>query len=153
MSAAGDPTAEILLIEDNPGDVRLIQEAFRETGRPHHLRVAADGAHALAILRQPGAETSRSRPDLIILDLNLPGTDGRTVLRTLKADPALASIPVVVLTSSDDERDIRQAYAAGANCYVVKPLDLDHFLDTLGAIEQFWLITARLPARPEAAPS
>jgi CheY-like chemotaxis protein len=141
-------TPEILLVEDNPGDVRLIRLAFEETHLDARVRAVASGEAALAYLRRQGPFWDAPRPSLLILDLNLPGTGGREVLRQVKADPTLAAIPLVVLTSSDDERDVAAVYGAGANCYVVKPLDLDRFLDALGQIEQFWLTTARLPPAP-----
>ena len=137
---------EILLIEDNPGDVRLLQEAMRETNSRHHLRIAWDGEEAMAYLRQKGAYSSGARPDLIVLDLNLPKKDGREVLQEIKTDPSLRRIPVVVLTTSDAPYDVLQSYELHANCYVTKPANLSQLMQTVHSIEQFWLSTATLPS-------
>ena len=139
--------ARILLVEDNPGDVRLAQEAFRDARVPCELVVARDGVEALELLGQVPGGAEQELPDLILLDLNLPRQDGREVLAALKGDPAWRHIPVVVLTSSEAESDVRQAYDLQANCYVVKPMDLDRFLALMRAIEEFWLMTAKLPNR------
>jgi chemotaxis family two-component system response regulator Rcp1 len=136
---------EILLIEDNPGDVRLIQEALKENKVKNRLHVAQDGVEALDFLTQKGAFASVPRPDLILLDLNLPKKDGREVLSDIKADPNLKRIPVVVLTTSDDERDILASYNLHANAYVTKPLDLEQFLHIVRQIEGFWLTVVSLP--------
>jgi chemotaxis family two-component system response regulator Rcp1 len=136
---------EILLVEDNPGDVRLIQEALKENKVRNRLHVAQDGVEALDFLRQKGALADAPRPDLILLDLNLPKKDGREVLSDIKGDPDLKRIPVVVLTTSDDEYDILESYNLHANAYVTKPLDLDQFLKIVRQIEGFWLTVVSLP--------
>lgn len=137
---------EILLIEDSPGDVRLTKEALREGKVRNRLNVAVDGAEAMEFLRREGQFSDAPRPDLILLDLNLPRKDGREVLSEIKADPNLASIPVVVLTTSKDEEDVLRSYQLHANCYVTKPVDLEQFIKVVKAIEDFWLIVAKLPA-------
>jgi two-component system, chemotaxis family, response regulator Rcp1 len=136
---------EILLVEDNPGDVRLTREALREGKLHNNLRVVDDGVKALAYLRREGEYADAPRPDLILLDLNLPRMSGREVLEEIKADPKLASIPVVVLTSSQAEQDIVRAYELRANCYVTKPVDLDQFVSVVQSIEDFWFTVVRLP--------
>ena len=138
-------TVEILLVEDNPGDVRLTQEAFKEGKLTNRLSVVGDGAEALAFLRREGAYGQASRPDLILLDLNLPKKDGRQVLAELKADAGLKRIPVVVLTTSQAEADILKAYDLHANCYITKPVDLEQFLVVIRSIEEFWLSMVKLP--------
>ena len=135
----------ILLVEDNVGDARLVSEALRETGGECRLCHVADGLEALAFLRQQGAHEEASRPDLILLDLNLPRKSGREVLAEIKADDTLRRIPVVVLTSSQSDEDVLSVYSLNANCYVPKPVDLDQFLAAIRSIEQFWFKTARLP--------
>lgn len=137
---------EILLIEDSPGDVRLTREALREANVRNHLSIATDGVEALAILRREGAYAAAPRPDIILLDLNLPRKDGRQVLTEIKADERLRRIPIVVLTTSLDEEDVRRAYDLGANCYIAKPVDLDQFLVVIQAIESFWLTIVTLPS-------
>ncbi|MBI3049764.1 MAG: response regulator [Acidobacteria bacterium] len=142
----GDARAiEILLVEDNPGDVRLTQEALREAKVRNTLNVAWDGVEALTYLRKEGAYASVARPDLILLDLNLPRKDGREVLAEIKSDPALKRIPVVVLTTSQAEQDIVRAYDLHVNCYVTKPVDLDQFVHVVKSIEDFWLAIVKLP--------
>ena len=136
---------EILLVEDNPGDVRLTQEALRDAKVINHISVAMDGVEALALLRQAGEYATAPRPDLILLDLNLPKKDGREVLAEIKADAGLRSIPVVILTTSQAERDIVDMYGLHANCYVTKPVDLDQFLLITRSIEEFWLTVVTLP--------
>jgi two-component system, chemotaxis family, response regulator Rcp1 len=143
-SAVGRPV-EILLVEDNPGDVRLTREALREGKVRNNLAVAADGVEAIAYLRREGEHADAVRPDLILLDLNLPRKDGREVLEEIKADPSLRHIPVVVLTSSQAEEDIVRAYDLHANCYVTKPVDLDQFIRVVEAIEDFWFTIVKLP--------
>ena len=145
-----DPAVRILLVEDNPGDVRLTREALKEGKVRNNLSVARDGVEALAFLRREGEYAAAPRPDVILLDLNLPRKDGREVLEEIKADPALRSIPVVILTSSDAERDIAQAYALHANCYITKPVDLDQFITVVKSIEDFWFTIVKLP--PEQRP-
>jgi len=136
---------EILLIEDNPGDVRLTKEALRTSKLPNRIRVAEDGIEASAILFRRGQYADAPRPDLIVLDLNLPRKDGRTVLAEIKTDPELKRIPVVILTTSQAVSDIFQAYDMHANCYITKPMDYDQFQAAIKAIESFWLTVARLP--------
>jgi len=136
---------EILLIEDNPGDVRLTLEALHEGKVKNNLVVAADGETALAILRREGAHAEAPRPDLILLDLNLPKKDGREVLAEIKADEQLRCIPVVVLTTSKSEEDVLRSYQLNANCYITKPVDLEQFIRVVRAIEEFWLTLVVLP--------
>lgn len=147
MSRAADSRpVEILLVEDNPGDVRLTMEALREGKVRNHLHVARDGVEALAFLRREGEFAASPRPDFILLDLNLPRMDGREVLQVVKADPSLRFIPVVVLTSSQAEKDILQAYDLHANCYVTKPVDFEQFIHVVRSIEEFWFTIVKLPA-------
>ena len=136
---------EILLVEDNPGDVRLTQEAFKEGKLANRLHAVHDGEAALAFLRREGPYREAVRPDLILLDLNLPRKDGREVLATIKADELLRRIPVVILTTSKAEQDILRAYDLHANCYITKPVDLEQFLLVVRAIEDFWLMVVKLP--------
>ena len=136
---------EILLVEDNPADVRLTQEAFRE-GKIHNtLLVARDGVEAMDVLQRRGKYADAPRPDLILLDLNLPRKDGREVLAEIKADPELRRIPVVILTTSRAEMDVVKSYNLHANCYIVKPVDLDQFVRVIHSIENFWLTAVTLP--------
>jgi chemotaxis family two-component system response regulator Rcp1 len=145
----GDSGAiEVLLVEDNPGDVRLTREALKEGKVINHLSVAKDGEEALAFLRREGAFADAPRPDVILLDLNLPRRDGREVLQAIKADPSLRTIPVVILTSSEAERDIARAYELNANCYITKPVDLDQFITVVKSIEDFWFTVVKLPGEP-----
>jgi chemotaxis family two-component system response regulator Rcp1 len=146
--AAERPPLEVLLVEDNPGDVRLTREALKEASTRTRLSVVQDGAEALEFLRREGRHAEAPRPDVVLLDLNLPRRDGREVLGELKGDPALLTIPVVILTSSDADRDVAAAYALHANCYVTKPTDLDEYISVLRAIEQFWFGVVQLPPRP-----
>ena len=136
---------EILLVEDNPGDVRLTREALRDAKVRNNLHVVEDGIRAIEFLRREGEYTSAVRPDLILLDLNLPRMSGREVLQEIKADPDLLQIPVVVLTSSQAEKDIASSYALHANCFVTKPVDLDQFIHVVRSLEDFWLTIVRLP--------
>jgi chemotaxis family two-component system response regulator Rcp1 len=136
---------EILLIEDNPGDVRLTQEVLREGKVRNTLRVAGDGETALAMLHRVGAYADAPRPDVILLDLNLPKKDGRQVLAEIKADPDLHRIPVVILTTSKAEEDVLKSYDLNANCYITKPVDLDQFIQVVRMIENFWLTIVILP--------
>ncbi|WP_420130455.1 response regulator [Longimicrobium sp.] len=145
--AASQPI-EVLLVEDNPGDVRLTREALRDGKVHNNLSVAPDGVEALAFLRREGRYADAPRPDVILLDLNLPRKDGREVLEEVKADPSLRNIPVVILTSSEAERDIAQAYALHANCYITKPVDLDQFIHVVRSIEDFWFTIVKLPPEP-----
>ncbi len=136
---------KILLIEDNPGDVRLTTEALKE-GKIHvEMDVVQDGVEALAYLRQKGKYAKAPRPDLILLDLNLPKKDGREVLAEIKADEDLKRIPVVILTISKDEEDIMKSYNLHANCYITKPVDLKQFIKVVQSIEDFWLTVVKLP--------
>jgi two-component system, chemotaxis family, response regulator Rcp1 len=140
---------EILLVEDNPADVRLTREAFRE-GKIHNaLMVVRDGVEAIEFLRRQGKHANAVRPDLILLDLNLPRKDGREVLAEIKADPALRRIPVVVLTTSQAETDIVKSYNLHANSYVVKPVDLEQFMGVIKSIDSFWLTAVTLPREPD----
>jgi two-component system, chemotaxis family, response regulator Rcp1 len=136
---------EVLLVEDNPGDVRLTQEAFREANRDVRLHVSSDGVEAMAFLRREGAHANAPRPDLILLDLNLPKMDGREVLALIKQDVALKSIPMVVLTTSEAEPDIVKCYQLQANCYLTKPVGLGEFEALVKSINDFWLNKVRLP--------
>ena len=136
---------DILLVEDNPGDVTLIKEALREEQSLNKLTVLTDGETALAFLRREGAYKQASRPDIILLDLNMPRKDGREVLATIKTDPELKNIPVVILTSSDAQQDITNAYNMQANCYITKPVDLEQYFNVIKLIEDFWLKTVKLP--------
>jgi CheY-like chemotaxis protein len=137
---------EILLVEDNPGDVRLTIEALKEGKVRNRLSVARDGVEALAFLRREGPHASASRPDLILLDLNLPKKDGREVLAEIKEDSRLRRIPVVVLTTSKAEEDILRTYDLHANCYITKPVDLEQFISVVRSIDDFWLSVVRLPS-------
>lgn len=136
---------EILMVEDNPGDVRLVREALKEYKLRNNLHAVHDGVEAMAFLRQKGQYAGAPRPDLILLDLNLPQKDGREVLAEIKSDPDLRRIPVVVLTSSQAEQDILKAYDLNANCYITKPVDLDRFIEIVRAIDEFWLTIVKLP--------
>lgn len=137
---------EILLVEDNPGDARLTLEALKEAKMHNHLSYVIDGVEALAFLRREGKYGAAPRPDLILLDLNLPRKDGREVLAEIKADDKLKRIPVVVLTTSQAEEDVLRAYNLNANCYVSKPVDLDQFIKVVKCIEDFWLTIVKLPS-------
>ncbi|HPV83569.1 MAG TPA: response regulator [Nitrospira sp.] len=137
---------EILLVEDNPGDVRLTIEALKEAKVINHLTVVKDGVEALAFLRRQGSYDTAPRPHLILLDLNLPRKDGREVLADIKTDDNLKRIPVVVLTTSQDEQDVLKSYNLHANCYITKPVDLDQFVRVVRSIEDFWLGIVVLPA-------
>ena len=140
---------EILLVEDNPGDIRLTQEVLKEGRIANVLNVVMDGVEALKYLRREGDYAKVRDTDLILLDLNLPKMDGREVLAVIKADPVLARIPVVVLTTSGAEADILSAYSLHANCYITKPVSLDRFVEVVRSIEDFWLSLVRLPAHRE----
>ena len=145
LGPGGGRPIEILLVEDNPGDVRLTIETLRENQLRNNLHVARDGVEALKFVRHEGQHADAVRPDLILLDLNLPRKDGREVLAEIKLDPVLKSIPVVVLTSSRAEQDVQRAYELQANCYVTKPVDLDQFVTVVRSIEHFWLRVVTLP--------
>jgi CheY-like chemotaxis protein len=137
----------ILLVEDNPGDVRLTQEALKEAKFRNTLHVVGDGVEALAYLRQQGKYSGATRPHMVMLDLNMPRMDGREVLEAIKTDPDLRRIPVVVLTSSEAETDIAKAYELHANAYVTKPVGIDHFLEVVKSIEEFWVEIVKLPSK------
>ena len=141
---SGTPV-EILLVEDNPGDVRLTIEALNENKISNNLHVAGDGEEALAFLRREDRYAGAPRPDLILLDLNLPRKDGRETLAEMKADETLRRIPVVILTTSHAEEDVLRTYDLHANCYVTKPVDLEQFIRIVKSIEDFWLNIVRLP--------
>jgi CheY-like chemotaxis protein len=136
---------QILLVEDNPGDVRLTIEALKEAKVLNKLTVVKDGIEALSLLRRQGPHARAARPDLILLDLNLPKKDGREVLAEIKADDKLKHIPVVILTTSQDEQDVLKSYNLYANCYITKPVDLDQFITVVKSIEDFWLGIVVLP--------
>ncbi|HEY3328137.1 MAG TPA: response regulator [Novimethylophilus sp.] len=137
---------EFLLAEDNPGDVRLTQEALRESKIRNNLNVVQDGMEAMAFLRKQGKYAEAPTPDVVLLDLNLPKKDGREVLAEIKSDPVLKRIPVVIITSSEAEQDILRTYDLHANCYVTKPVDLDQFIKVIQSIENFWLTIVKLPS-------
>ena len=139
---------EVLMVEDNPADVRLAMEAWREMGVSHHLSVARNGDEALAFLRREPPHGRAPRPDLMILDLNLPRKDGRELLTELKVDPVLRRIPVIVLTTSNRDHDIARSYDLQASCYIVKPVGLDPALRVMRTIAEFWFTVASLPSAP-----
>lgn len=136
---------EILLVEDNPGDIRLTTEILKDAKLYNNINVVRDGVEALDFLYRRGDFADAVRPDLILLDLNLPRKDGREVLEEIKSDPALKNIPVVVLTTSSAEQDILKSYALHANCYITKPVDLEQFSRIVASIEQFWFSIVTLP--------
>jgi chemotaxis family two-component system response regulator Rcp1 len=140
---------EILLVEDNPGDVRLTIEALKEGKVANEINVAADGIEALAFLRREGKYENAPKPDLILLDLNLPKKNGREVLAEIKMNPHLKCIPVVILTSSQAEKDIVTTYNLHANCYITKPVDFDQFIKVVKSIENFWFKVVKLPPNEE----
>jgi len=146
MNAAvfGRPV-EILLVEDNPGDVRLTREAMKDSKLLNHISVVGDGEEAMAFLRREGKYVEATRPDLILLDLNLPKKDGREVLAEIKTDEQLRRIPVVILTTSSAEQDILKTYDLHANCYITKPVNLDQFSAVVRGIEEFWFTIVKLP--------
>jgi chemotaxis family two-component system response regulator Rcp1 len=141
---------EVLLVEDSPGDVRLTREAFKDAKVHINLHVASDGAEAMAFLGREGKHSNAPRPDLILLDLNLPKKDGREVLAELKESPTLKCIPVVILTTSASETDIQGSYQRHANCYITKPVDLEGFLKVVRSIDNFWLSVVKLPHEPRS---
>ncbi|MBN2342789.1 MAG: response regulator [Deltaproteobacteria bacterium] len=136
---------DILLVEDNPGDARLAQEALKDSKLKNKLFHVEDGEQAIQFLRREGQYTDSTKPDLILLDLNLPKKDGREVLAEIKEDPSLKAIPVVILTTSNDMADILKSYNLHANCYITKPIDLDRFIEVVKSIEDFWLSIVKLP--------
>ena len=143
---AGRPI-EVLLVEDDPGDVLLIREAFDYNKVHNNLNVVSDGEQALAYLRRDGGFADAHRPDLILLDLNLPRKDGRELLGEIKQDPGLRTIPVVVLTTSEAEEDILRSYELHANAYVTKPVDFEKFVEVVRKIDDFWVTVVKLPHR------
>jgi two-component system response regulator len=146
-----DATAiEVLLVEDSPGDVRLTREAFKDAKVLVNLHVASDGVEAMDFLNRVGKYPGAPRPDLVLLDLNLPKKDGREVLEEIKESPALKSIPVVILTTSASDADILGSYRLHANCYITKPVGLDGFLNVVKNIDSFWLSVVRLPREPRS---
>jgi len=145
MDTLGRP-ADFLLVEDNPGDVRLTQEALKNHKVKNNLHVVTDGEEAIAFLRKQGKYKDAPRPDIILLDLNLPKKDGREVLAEIKSDPLLKAIPVVVITSSEAEQDIIKSYNLNANCYVTKPVNFDQFIKVVQSINDFWLTIVKLPS-------
>ena len=148
MNADRTPdSVDILLVEDSPGDARLAREGLSQCKIHNTLNVVDDGVKAMAFLNRQGEYGAAPRPDLILLDLNLPRKDGRQVLREIKQDPRFMTIPVVILTTSRADEDIQKTYALHANCYVTKPLDLRQFLDVVRSIEDFWFTTVRLPTK------
>jgi len=136
---------EILLVEDNPADIRLTQEILKDCKVANSMAVAQDGVEALAYLNKEGIYAGAPRPDLILLDLNLPKKDGRQVLAEIKAHPRLKRIPVVILTTSEAEQDVIRTYELNANCYITKPVDLEQFVKVVKSIEDFWLTIVKLP--------
>ena len=140
-----DAPLKVLLVEDNPADARLTREAFREADFAGTLDAVKDGVEAMAYLRREGKYADAARPDLVLLDLNLPRRDGRQVLAEIKADADLKTIPVVILTTSKADEDILRSYNLHANCYVTKPVDLDQFITVVKSIEDFWLTIVALP--------
>ena len=136
---------EVLLVEDSPGDVRLTREALRAANAAIHLHVATDGVEAMEFLRREGSQIRAPRPDLILLDLNLPKMDGREVLAHIKADEGLKTIPTIILTTSEAEADIVKSYQLQANCYLSKPVQLEAFENLVTSINDFWLTKAKLP--------
>ncbi len=145
MNLSESKAINILLVEDNEPDVVLTQEAFKEAKVANMLYVVEDGVEALEFLHRKNRYADAPRPDLILLDLNLPKKDGRAVLNEIKSDPELSTIPVVILTTSNDEQDVLQAYIHHANCYITKPVDFAQFMTVVRSIEGFWLTVVRLP--------
>jgi len=143
----GERPIEVLLVEDDPGDVMMTREAFQDYKLHNQLHVVSDGAEAMAFLRHEGEYAGRPRPDLVLLDLNLPRMDGRQVLEAIKSDPELASIPVVVLTTSENEDDVLRSYSLHANAYVTKPVDFARFIEVIRQIDDFFVTVVRLPRR------
>ena len=141
---------EVLLVEDSPGDVRLTREAFRNFDKNVRLHVAIDGVDAMAFLRHEGAHANAPRPDFILLDLNLPKMDGREVLACIKKDENLKTIPTIILTTSDAEVDIAKSYQLQANCYLVKPVQLDEFENLIKSTSDFWLTKVKLKQQTQS---
>jgi chemotaxis family two-component system response regulator Rcp1 len=148
---SGSSAIDVLLVEDSPGDVRLTEEALRDANKLIHLHVAADGAEAMAFLWREGPHASAPRPDLILLDLNLPKMDGREVLALIKDDEHLRTIPTIILTTSGAEADITKSYELHANCYLTKPVQLDAFDAVVKSINDFWLTKVKLPHQSQTS--
>ena len=147
----GRRPTEILVVEDDPGDLRLLLEALRSGPAPKNISVAKDGEELMAFLRRKGKHAGSPRPDLIIMEMTLPHGDGARLIAEIKSDPRTKSTPILVLTSSQSEQDINQAYESRANCYIVKPAEADHFFSMVRAIEDFWLSVVVPPPPPERA--
>ena len=145
MNIADGRPAEVLLVEDSPGDVRLTREALKEGKVRNNLSVVSDGVEAMEFLRREGKYAQAPRPDIVLLDLNMPRKDGREVLAEMKSDESLKRIPVVILTTSEAEQDILKTYDLHANCYLTKPVDLEQFITVVKSIEDFWLTIVTLP--------
>ncbi len=150
MTANHEHPVEILLVEDSPSDTELTMEALKEAKVRNHLTIVEDGVQALEFLRRQGMYGGAPRPDLILLDLNLPRKDGREILAEIKTDDQLKTIPVVVLTTSRAEQDVFECYKYHANCYITKPVNLEQFLNVVRSIESFWLMVVTLPPAPKA---
>ncbi|MBI5385427.1 MAG: response regulator [Verrucomicrobia bacterium] len=148
MNTTDGRAIEILLVEDSPSDTELTLEALKEAKVSNHLNIVEDGVLAMEFLRRQGQFATAPRPDLIMLDLNLPRKSGREVLAELKADPSLRAIPVVVLTTSRAEQDILHVYNLNGNCYISKPVDFRQFLEVVKSIQHFWLTVVTLPPHP-----
>jgi two-component system, chemotaxis family, response regulator Rcp1 len=148
MELNGPQPIQVLLVEDSPGDIRLTQEALKDAKLHINLHVARDGEHAMSFLMREGKYANVPRPDLILLDLNLPKKDGREVLQEIKESQTLKIIPVVILTTSASEADILRSYSLHANCYITKPVSLDGFLTVVKSIEDFWMSVVKLPSKP-----
>lgn len=142
-------TVDILLVEDNPADIRLTMEAFKDGKFLNSINVVTDGEEALHYLGKKGKHSNAARPDLILLDINLPKKDGKEVLREIKNDENLKSIPVIILTTSKAEEDVLRTYNLHANCFITKPVELDKFLQVIKSIEDFWLTIVKLPTNHE----
>jgi len=145
MNTQSGRQIEVLLVEDNSGDVRLMQEALKDSKVRNHLHVVNDGEAAMMFLRREGKYSGGPTPDLVLLDLNLPGKDGREVLAEIKQDPLLKHIPVVIVTTSSAEEDILKSYGLHANCYITKPVNFDQFIKVVHSIENFWFSIVKLP--------
>jgi CheY-like chemotaxis protein len=148
VKQGGDKPIDILLVEDNPGDVVLVEEVLSDSKMWNRLHVVSDGEQAMEFVRRQGKHAGAPRPDLILLDLNLPKKSGREVLREVKTHPDLKTIPVVVLTSSKSDDDVVKSYELHANAYILKPVDFHQFMKVMRAIEDFWFVTVKLPPRP-----
>jgi len=146
MSTNMGRAAEVLLVEDSPGDVRLTREALKEGKVRNNLSVVSDGVEAMEFLRREGKYADAPRPDIVLLDLNMPRKDGREVLAEMKSDENLKRIPVVILTTSEAEQDILRTYDLHANCYLTKPVDLEQFISIVKSVEDFWLTIVQLPS-------